>query len=94
MKTVQSSYLHLSIYFLSSRVELLSSAFQFDSSSRVQLFNSTRLEFKNLSIRLDTFRVKYLTRTQVLNLTRSVYQKVIYTYKQLFTLNNVDEKVT
>ncbi len=42
-------------------VELSSSAFQLDASSWVQLFNSTRLEFKNLLTQLDTFRIEYST---------------------------------
>jgi len=45
----------------SFRVELSNQAFQLDSSSRVQLLNSTRHFSKKISTRLDTFRVEYST---------------------------------
>ncbi len=41
MKTVQSSYLHLSIYFLSSRVELSSRVVEFSFLTRLEFLSST-----------------------------------------------------
>ncbi len=55
------------IYLISCRVksscwvELLSQASQLDSSSQVQLLNSTQHFFKKISIQLNTFWVEYLT---------------------------------
>ncbi len=46
---------------LNCRVELSSQASQLDSSSRVQLLNSTQHFFKKISTRLDTFQVEYST---------------------------------
>ncbi len=66
------------IYLISCRielnfqVELSNQASQFDLSSQIQLLNSIQHFFKKIPIRLDTFRVEYSTRTQVLDLTRSV----------------------
>ncbi len=74
----------------SFRVELSNQASQFDSSAWVQLLNSTRHFFKSISTRLDTFRVVYSTRTQVLDLTWSVYlsslSKELKTYAHIIVL--------
>ncbi len=71
----QAIYIYLISCWIESnfQIELSSQASQLDSSSWVQLLNSTRHFFKRISIQFNTFRVEYLTRTQVLNLTRSVY---------------------
>ncbi len=56
----------------SFRVELSSQASQLNLSAQVQLLNSTRHFFKKISTQLDTFRVEYSTRTQVLDLMQLV----------------------
>ncbi len=60
---------------LSYQVELLNQAFQLNLSSQIQLLNLIQHFFKKISILLNTFQVEYLTWTQVLDLTRSVYFK-------------------
>ncbi len=79
------------IYSISCRVEsscwveLLSQASQLNLSSWVQLLNSTQHFFKKISTQLNTFWVEYLTWTQVLHLTRSVY---FYSKNKIFAKCN------
>ncbi len=67
------------IYLISCRVELSfwfelsSQASQLDLSAQIQLLNLTQHFFKKISTQFNTFQVEYLTWTQVLDLTSSIY---------------------
>ncbi len=63
---------------LNFRVELSSQASQLDLSSWVQLLNSIQHFFQKISIQLNTFQIKYLTWTWILNLMWSIYFNILF----------------
>ncbi len=91
----QAIYICLIFYWVESSfwVKLLSQASQLNSSSWVQLFNSTQFKFKNLSTWLNTFQVKYLTwcnqftdEHQSFKMTLSFVMLLLHTERSLTSL--------
>ncbi len=98
----QSSYTSMSQQTSQSRTSVASSRKDFKKSKRVQ-FLSYRDELENHSIFIDSYGMFMLS--AILEFARKIIekeytspdltdQKVIYTRKQLSTLDNVDEEVT